>query len=131
MSCATLSRSIIPLLVLFFLLAPAVSAHGEHAQHEHGMSMSMSHDDAPKKDPSDYPPTYFAHGEYVGWIYAHIALTIISCVFVLPLGKLCLSDSPLDVLYSSLSIEFSDANHLFFFAFGQPSCFQLPSRVSL
>ncbi|KAI1435864.1 hypothetical protein GGR50DRAFT_686796 [Xylaria sp. CBS 124048] len=38
----------------------------------------------PKPDPSSFPPTYFAHPEHVGAIYAHIAIMVIGWVFMLP-----------------------------------------------
>ncbi|KAL1587252.1 hypothetical protein WHR41_04353 [Cladosporium halotolerans] len=58
---------------------PPIAAHGdEHSQGEHG------HEAAMKPEIADFPPNYFRHPEYAGWMYAHIALLIIAWVVVLP-----------------------------------------------
>lgn len=96
-----------PFLVFCLALVPAVLAHGGDGE-SHGMSdMSgmgdtggMAHGnhtaDVPKDD-SEYPPTYFAHLEHVGVIYAHIALMVLAWVFFLPVGTFILS--PQKLLY--------------------------------
>lgn len=74
-------------LVLGLLLQlPAAVAHGGDAGHGgHGGGNSTA--DMPK-DESEYPPSYFAHPEHVGVIYAHITLMVLAWVFVLPVCKL-------------------------------------------
>lgn len=73
-------------LYLVLLLTPTALAHGEQHGHSQG-DMTMSGEDAKAQDPSQYPPTYFAHSEHVAWIYAHVVLAVLSSIFVLPLGK--------------------------------------------
>ena len=65
---------------LVLSLLPVVLAHGGGKEHVE------VHTDEPK-DNSEYPPTYFAHPDHVGVIYAHIALMTLAWVFVLPVGK--------------------------------------------
>ncbi|KAF7563725.1 hypothetical protein G7046_g366 [Stylonectria norvegica] len=77
-STALISRlACISLLGLF----STVSAHGGDNGGEH-----EGHNDAAPKDASEYPPSYFAHTEHVGLIYAHIAVMILAWVFVLPIA---------------------------------------------
>jgi hypothetical protein len=57
-------------------------AHGEQTQ---GGDDSHAHV-VEHTDQMEYPPTYFAHGEHGGLMYAHIALMVISWVIVLPVG---------------------------------------------
>ena len=52
------------------------------------VDMDMSHASDKPKDASEYPDTYFSHPDHVSVIYAHIALMVLSWVFVLPVGKL-------------------------------------------
>ncbi|KAI1501549.1 hypothetical protein F5X99DRAFT_418457 [Biscogniauxia marginata] len=49
------------------------------------MDMDMTAEE-PKPDPDSYPPTYFSHPEHAGVMYAHIALMVVSWVFVLPIA---------------------------------------------
>ncbi|KIH88987.1 integral membrane protein [Sporothrix brasiliensis 5110] len=85
---------------LVFLAAPAVRAHGD----DEGMGMDMgdsmggSMDVAANPHPLThnattngtaeiiYKPTYFAHPEHVGLIYAHIVLMTLGWVFALPVS---------------------------------------------
>jgi hypothetical protein len=60
----------------------AVMAHGG----EESMDMGMAKE-PPKPDFDSYPPTYFALADHAGLIYAHIAVMVISWVFLLPIGK--------------------------------------------
>lgn len=53
--------------------------------------MGASHESANSTahvDEVEYPPTYFAHSEHVALLYIHIALMVVSWVFILPVGKL-------------------------------------------
>ncbi|KAL4875807.1 hypothetical protein BJY04DRAFT_201081 [Aspergillus karnatakaensis] len=69
-----------------FLLASLANAlaHGD----DHGMDMNMdmtsSHDHAQSETSTDTLESYFAHGQYTGWIVAHIALMVGAWCFVLP-----------------------------------------------
>ncbi|KAK6443660.1 hypothetical protein LTR95_000487 [Oleoguttula sp. CCFEE 5521] len=47
-------------------------------------AMSEGNSTSAAPAPEDFPPNYFRHPEYAGWIYAHIALMILSWVVVLP-----------------------------------------------
>ncbi|KAL4993378.1 hypothetical protein BDV10DRAFT_179247 [Aspergillus recurvatus] len=73
------------------LLASIASAlaHGD----DHGMDMNMdmdhmnmgaSHEHAQPETSDDSPISYFAYGQYTGWIVAHIALMVLAWCFVLP-----------------------------------------------
>lgn len=57
----------------------------------HGGEDSTHHDANPGAGSAviEYPPTYFAHPEHTGLMYAHIALMIMSWVLLLPVGRLC------------------------------------------
>lgn len=65
---------------LTFLVASA-AAHSDEQPHNNESSGAGSNG-------QEYPPTYFAHTEYVGLVYAHIVLMAISWVIVLPVGTL-------------------------------------------
>lgn len=52
-----------------------VDSHG----HQHA-----SHDVA---SDAESPLTYFAHQEHIALLYSHIALMVLSWVFILPIGK--------------------------------------------
>jgi hypothetical protein len=88
--------SLLPVLagaVAVLGLIPAALAHGE--DEGHGMSGGPGHGhggmamtDADKPLPEDqYPPTYFAHPEHRVAVIGHIALMVLSWVFVLPAGE--------------------------------------------
>lgn len=73
---------------LLLALLPVVIAHGGGESMD--MDMGMGHDGntttQPPKD-EDYPDTYFAHTEHIGVICTHVALMVLSWVFILPIGK--------------------------------------------
>lgn len=74
---------------LLLALLPVVFAHGDGDSMDMKMDMGMGHvsnTTQPPKD-QDYPNTYFAHTDHSGVIYTHIALMILSWVFLLPIGK--------------------------------------------
>lgn len=75
--------------VLLLAALPAALAHGgeemAHGEQMQGGDDSHAHV-AEHTDQIEYPPTYFAHGEHGGLIYAHIALMVISWIIVLPVG---------------------------------------------
>lgn len=58
---------------------PLVAAHGDEA-----MEMEHEHQPATDAGTQEAVPTYFRHPHYAGWMYAHIALMILSWVVVLP-----------------------------------------------
>ncbi|KAH8653317.1 hypothetical protein BX600DRAFT_74605 [Xylariales sp. PMI_506] len=60
---------------------PAVLAHSDEGE----MDMDMSAEES-KPDPDSYPPTYFAHAEHRGVVYAHIALMVLGWTVLLPIG---------------------------------------------
>lgn len=77
---------------LLLALLPAVTAHGggESMDMDMGMGMGMGHGGSTTTQPPNsqgYPDTYFAHTEHTGVIYTHIALMVLSWVFILPIGK--------------------------------------------
>lgn len=75
------ARSALYLLAVATVLGfiPTALAHGDE------MDMDMGHGvEPPKLDPDAYPPTYFAHSEYTGVIYAHICLMAVAWVIILP-----------------------------------------------
>lgn len=62
-------------------LPSSILAHG-------GESMNMDHGQAMVKAAQDSDmETYFSYPEYQSALYAHIALMIVSWVFMLPVGK--------------------------------------------
>ncbi|EXK44923.1 hypothetical protein FOMG_03563 [Fusarium oxysporum f. sp. melonis 26406] len=72
---------------LLLALLPVVIAHGGGESMD--MDMGMGHDGntttQPPKD-EDYPDTYFAHTEHIGVICTHVALMVLSWVFILPIA---------------------------------------------
>ncbi|KAI0002365.1 hypothetical protein F4779DRAFT_635236 [Xylariaceae sp. FL0662B] len=64
---------------------PAAFAHGHDDNGATDMGMDTSAED-PKPDEDSYPPTYFAHPEHAGVIYAHIAFMVIGWIIMLPIG---------------------------------------------
>ncbi|KAI9372074.1 hypothetical protein BJX61DRAFT_471212 [Aspergillus egyptiacus] len=84
-----LSRAALAALLLASL-ATAL-AHGD--DHEMNMDMDMemnmdmtSHEPAQTDADDNSPMSYFAYGQYTGWIVAHIALMVIAWGFVLPIA---------------------------------------------
>ena len=76
------------LAVLLGLVPAALGHGGETEGMDMGMDMGMDTTvDQARPDEGDYPPTYFTHPEHRGAIYAHIALMVVSWVFMLPVGK--------------------------------------------
>ncbi|CBF75551.1 hypothetical protein AN3714.2 [Aspergillus nidulans FGSC A4] len=74
-----------------FLLASIASALAHGDDHEMDMNMDMdhmdmgaSHENAQPENGDDSPMSYFAYGQYTGWIVAHIALMVVAWCFVLP-----------------------------------------------
>jgi len=68
-------------------LIPFALGHGdEMGGMDGGMGMGMT-TDQPQPEDGSYPPTYFTHPEHKGIIYAHIALMVVSWIFVLPVGE--------------------------------------------
>ena len=65
-------------------LAAVALAHGDEATE----AMDMDSGEQQKPGPNSYPPTYFALRDHAGVMYAHIAIMVISWVFVLPTGKI-------------------------------------------
>lgn len=91
------ARSALYLLAAAAVLGfvPTALAHGDE------MDMDMGHGaEPPKPGPDSYPPTYFAHPEYTGVIYAHICLMAVAWVVVLPIGE---EDILLNILLVSAS----------------------------
>lgn len=90
-----LSTKLLLATAIVLAAAPAVLAHGGDEGAE-GMDMSSGHSGSssdmheakppPSNAPSSYKPTYFAHPEHVGVIYAHIAVMTVAWVFALPVG---------------------------------------------
>ncbi|KAM0490679.1 hypothetical protein ACHAP8_011297 [Fusarium lateritium] len=72
---------------LWLALFPVVVAHN-HGQGTGKMEMGIDHGSNTTQPPKhqDYPDTYFAHPEHSGTIYTHIALMVISWVFILPIA---------------------------------------------
>ncbi|KAL4990342.1 hypothetical protein BDW68DRAFT_154554 [Aspergillus falconensis] len=72
------------------LLASIASAlaHGDNYEMDKNMEMdhdmSASHEHAQPETSEDSPISYFAYGQYTGWIVAHIALMVVAWCFVLP-----------------------------------------------
>jgi hypothetical protein len=85
---------LVKLLALVAIIGalPLVLAHphgGGHGGEEEMDDMDMVHamvSEEPTPDPSASDATYFAHPDFKGAIYAHIALMVIAWVFVLPIG---------------------------------------------
>ncbi|KAF4463578.1 YTP1 [Fusarium albosuccineum] len=67
---------------LVLALLPVVLAHGD----DHERDGDMGHGTDKPQDDSEYPDTYFSHPDHVGVIHAHIALMVLSWVFVLPVA---------------------------------------------
>lgn len=84
--------------VLLLAAVPVALAHG--GDEMEAMPEQSGHDAhahvAEPVDDIEYPPTYFAHGEHVGLMYAHIGLMAIAWILVLPLGVYNLSYSKAD-----------------------------------
>lgn len=81
-------RSVVSAGAALVLFTQTALGHG-HGSQEMTMDMDMSpamNSTAPAA-PKDYPPTYFAHPEHMGLIYAHVALSVVAWIFVLPVGK--------------------------------------------
>ena len=84
--------TLLPSLLALTLSPLLVAAHGAHKPSDEtmnmdmGMGMDMSKDVKPA-EPVEYLPTYFAHTEHTGLLYAHIFIMIAAWVFVLPTGK--------------------------------------------
>jgi hypothetical protein len=89
-------------LALIGLLVPAVLAHGDEPE-KMDMGMDMGATNGPAEAPADteYKPTYFALNEHTASIYGHIALMVISWVFVLPVGKASRTLTPLEPVIRS------------------------------
>ncbi|KAJ3528847.1 hypothetical protein NM208_g10017 [Fusarium decemcellulare] len=67
---------------LVLALLPVVLAHGD----DHERDGDMGHGTDKPQDDSEYPDTYFSHPDHVSVIHAHIALMVLSWVFVLPVA---------------------------------------------
>ncbi|RGP71831.1 hypothetical protein FLONG3_6945 [Fusarium longipes] len=67
---------------LVLVLLPIVVAHGDSKEMEMVHGSNTTH---PAKD-HDYTNTYFAHSEHSGVVYTHIALMVLSWVFILPIA---------------------------------------------
>ncbi|CEI40129.1 hypothetical protein FVEN_g12418 [Fusarium venenatum] len=82
-------NKITPLVLnaLWLVLFPVVVAHN-HGQGTGKMEMGIDHGSNTTQPPKhqNYPDTYFAHPEHSGTIYTHIALMVISWVFILPIA---------------------------------------------
>ena len=87
---------------LVLAVAPAVLAHGDDEGMDMDMDMNMESsgggmstvEPMPQASNSTingtgtvYKPTYFAHPEHAGLMYAHILLMILAWVFALPAGE--------------------------------------------
>lgn len=68
---------------LTFLITTA-AAYGDDNEHHNGGANANG-------AVIEYPPTYFAHTEHAGLMYAHIVLMVMSWIVFLPVGML---DSP-------------------------------------
>ncbi|KAL4977457.1 hypothetical protein BDW66DRAFT_132370 [Aspergillus desertorum] len=73
------------------LLASIASALAHGDDHEMDMNMDMdhmdmgaSHEHGQPETSDDSPISYFAYGQYTGWVVAHIALMVAAWCFVLP-----------------------------------------------
>lgn len=85
-----LSSRISPLwLVTFFfqIASSQVASPSEAAHSGQGYDNSEANNTIAIES-FDKLPTYLAHQDYVGLIYAHIILMIIAWVFILPVGEL-------------------------------------------
>jgi hypothetical protein len=71
------------------------------------MDMGMGHVSNTTQPPKDqeYPDTYFAHTEHSGVIYTHIALMVLSWVFLLPIGKFLQGIAPLSSVHQLTRIS--------------------------
>lgn len=79
---------------IILVLLPVVLTHGVGNENHNDTHGGMYHSADQPGDDSGYPPTYFAHAEHIGVIYAHIALMILSWVFVLPVGEFMICATP-------------------------------------
>ncbi|KAK4187834.1 hypothetical protein QBC35DRAFT_218472 [Podospora australis] len=80
-----LATSLLPAVASLAVLGllPSVLAHGDEHGDSHGGGMQMTEVDKPLPE-DQYPPTYFSYPEYKTAIYGHIALMVLSWVFLLP-----------------------------------------------
>ncbi|KAL4820675.1 hypothetical protein BDW67DRAFT_152967 [Aspergillus spinulosporus] len=73
------------LAVLLLASIASALAHGDdHEMDMDHMDMGASHETAQPETSDDSPISYFAYGQYTGWIVAHIALMVVAWCFVLP-----------------------------------------------
>ncbi|KAL4743615.1 hypothetical protein BDV11DRAFT_177880 [Aspergillus similis] len=73
------------LAVLFLASIASALAHGDDQEMDMDhMDMGASHENAQPETSDDSPISYFAYGQYTGWIVAHIALMVVAWCFVLP-----------------------------------------------
>ncbi len=89
MKSTTLASAVTFLAGLAALAAlPTALAHGdENMTMGGGSGMEGMGEAAAPLPEEEYAPTYFAHPEHKGVIYAHIIMMIVSWVFLLPVGK--------------------------------------------
>jgi hypothetical protein len=72
---------------LLLALLPVGIAHGGGESMDVDMGMHGSNTTTQPLNGDDYPDTYFAHTEHAGVIYTHIALMVLTWVFILPISK--------------------------------------------
>lgn len=98
----SLSAKALVIVALVLAIVPVILAHGD----DEGMNMEMESSsgldmtealpqaiNATTNSTTDgaaivYKPTYFAHPEHAGLMYAHILLMTLAWIFALPVGKL-------------------------------------------
>lgn len=83
------NRRALSLGIALAILVQTALCHGHESQ-EMGMEMPMSPpalNSSAQAVHKEYSPTYFAHAEHAGLIYAHITLSVVAWVFILPVGK--------------------------------------------
>jgi hypothetical protein len=84
-------RSSLIFAAALLALAPLVRSHGDDDDMSMGMDMSSSLPMAPTATPTMTADltselSYFSYPDYKAWIWAHIALMIISWCFIAPIG---------------------------------------------
>ena len=96
MKSTTLASALTCLAGLAALAAlPTALAHGdENMTMGGGSGMEGMGEAAAPLPEEEYAPTYFAHPEHKGVIYAHIVTMIVSWVLLLPVGKTPPPSSP-------------------------------------
>lgn len=79
------STLVVTALLLGALLPTALAHGGPEGAMDMGGGTNSSADEPLPED--QYPPSYFSHPEHRGLLFAHIALEVLSWVFMLPLGE--------------------------------------------